>query len=706
MSLSRDAFRWLLRPLGEPAFLYLYLADGPLPFRCFADAFWSLEPEIEHPEDARTESWRHIEDLVGGDGAPRAPAEWFVALLRVLRDDVARQPELLDLVRYWSLPELFPEPEIPADADRNPDYHEIHCHLRGAVPYASLWEGWLTDERWRAALRGDHCKAGRHHQTWAELVAEAAAWRKVLRAEAPADRREPESRFLSWLADQLVSGCRRDARGVVYLAVCTALRRFLIHQRGRTGLSEFHLSYERYSRIQRRGARDRDARLVRCVLEEFQAQGAAAVELRPTLERRRSDLQRKLRGCAQGYFDYLRTPHCRRPVVMGLVPSLYKQEGLDRCDGEPRPEAWQRQAEVWCDEVEALLAVLDEVPVLRYFVVGIDAAGRERGCPPRALAPAFQAVRRYNVRRGLRHARPGRGMSASPPALDWETLCGTDVPAVRLGITVHAGEDFEDPMTGLRHVWEALVQLDLGEGDRIGHALAAGLDGKQLCTLLRRRGKAGSGSAVEDLGDSRYRVTKPRGEHLLDLAWRHQLADGATAADAKCERRAVGHELAHFAAGAFGMPVDPDRLARSLTTRGPDATPSLPGVRYADPSTVKPEDRCTVILDEAWFDSFERLRRRVLTELVCRRVVVECCPTSNHVIANIEGDDGPLQVFAMVPGLRCALGTDDPGLLDAWPEHELRQARMCQERLLAENARASFAWLEARSALEPGARSV
>lgn len=61
---------------------------------------------------------------------------------------------------------------------------------------------------------------------------------------------------------------------------------------------------------------------------------------------------------------------------------------------------------------------------------------------------------------------------------------------IRLGLTVHAGEDFADPMTGLRNIWEAAVNLDLGEGDRIGHALAAGLkDRETVLDFFERRAK-------------------------------------------------------------------------------------------------------------------------------------------------------------------------------------------------------------------------
>lgn len=694
MNTSHDELRWLLRPLGEPAFVHLYREDTALSFRAFEDAFWSLEPDSEHPKETRPSAWRRIEAWKLAGETPALPAHWFVALVRRLRQLLADEPDdgKAELVRFWSVPELFAAPHTPGRIDTLP-YHEIHCHLRGAVPFTTLWSGWVKDERWRAALRRYNCEAGRHRLTWAELIAEVAAGRDDLCGATPQAQRADERHFLSWWAEQLVRGCRSDTHAVRYLAVCTGVRRFLLHQRRVTGLSEFHKSYKRYTQVQRRGTRDHDMELTRAILEEFEKHGAVAVELRPTLDRRRSDLQRKLRAIVQGYFDYLGARSmCRPPLVMALVPSLYKQEGLSDDGRDTSSATWRAQAELWCEEVRALLSILEEVPALRYFVVGLDAAGRERGCPPRALAPAFQLVRDYNAAHGLRFARPGRDMAACPPALDWDGLCAAPVPAVRLGVTVHAGEDFEDPLTGLRHIWEALVHLDLGEGDRIGHALAASLEPKLLCRVLDRRGRKRAGSRVEKLDDDRYRVLKPRGEHLLDLAWRYELADGAPVGGTDGPRRALGHELAHFAVGAFGMPVDAQRLADGLNARGADVAPSLPAVRFTDIDHVAPEDCCLVVLDRAWREGFERLRQRTVRELVRRGVVVESCPTSNHAVANLDGNDSPLHVFASVDGLRCAIGTDDPGLFGSWPTDELRRIEETRVRecLLQQNERASF----------------
>lgn len=85
-------------------------------------------------------------------------------------------------------------------------------------------------------------------------------------------------------------------------------------------------------------------------------------------------------------------------------------------------------------------------------VVGIDAANSEIVCRPEVFAQAFRYLRNDT------YVRPDNSRTLS------------------LGCTFHVGEDFMDVVDGLRAVDEALQFLGLKQGDRIGHALALGVD--------------------------------------------------------------------------------------------------------------------------------------------------------------------------------------------------------------------------------------
>lgn len=72
---------------------------------------------------------------------------------------------------------------------------------------------------------------------------------------------------------------------------------------------------------------------------------------------------------------------------------------------------------------------------------GIDAASSEIGCRPEVFSQAFRYLK-----------------------------------SVGLSVTFHVGEDFYDIVDGLRAIDEALMFLNLESGDRIGHALALGVE--------------------------------------------------------------------------------------------------------------------------------------------------------------------------------------------------------------------------------------
>jgi hypothetical protein len=157
-----------------------------------------------------------------------------------------------------------------------------------------------------------------------------------------------------------------------------------------------------------------------------------------------------------------------RNSQVGLVFHLIK--------GGRNPQQIARRAR---EAVERLGAVLVGYPGLRPFIVGLDVAGGERGCPPRLYGEAFAYLRRLQARH-----RP----------------CA-DEPPIALGWTYHVGEDCDDLLTGLRHCDEVAAHLLDGGVGRLGHGLALAIDARRF--YLRRGGE----------------VEPTLGAHLLDLVW-------------------------------------------------------------------------------------------------------------------------------------------------------------------------------------------
>jgi hypothetical protein len=92
-------------------------------------------------------------------------------------------------------------------------------------------------------------------------------------------------------------------------------------------------------------------------------------------------------------------------------------------------------------------------------IVGIDAVSAENGCRPEVFAQGYRYLRNYSY------------LS--------KNIIFKDFEFTKVGFTYHVGEDFQDLTDGLRAIDEALRFLELQRGDRIGHALALGIDCKE-----------------------------------------------------------------------------------------------------------------------------------------------------------------------------------------------------------------------------------
>lgn len=92
---------------------------------------------------------------------------------------------------------------------------------------------------------------------------------------------------------------------------------------------------------------------------------------------------------------------------------------------------------------------------------GIDAASHEIGCRPEVFATAFRFLRGFSP------------VILQQKARYWPLI----------GATYHVGEDFLDIVDGLRAIDESIFFLNLERGDRIGHALALGIDPKSYYDL-------------------------------------------------------------------------------------------------------------------------------------------------------------------------------------------------------------------------------
>lgn len=106
------------------------------------------------------------------------------------------------------------------------------------------------------------------------------------------------------------------------------------------------------------------------------------------------------------------------------------------------------------NRTNAIIKLRKENPSIVAKITGIDASSSEIGCRPEVFA--------CSIRKLCSHRQPQNTMS--------------DIVLPQVKRTYHAGEDFLCLLDGLRAIDEAVNFLDMTTGDRLGHALALGVD--------------------------------------------------------------------------------------------------------------------------------------------------------------------------------------------------------------------------------------
>lgn len=102
------------------------------------------------------------------------------------------------------------------------------------------------------------------------------------------------------------------------------------------------------------------------------------------------------------------------------------------------------------------------------LIRGIDAASSEFAASPEVFAQGFRYLKNHKLKGTLNHLK--------------EKMSEHKIYA-----TYHAGEDFYDIVDGLRSIDECVLFLNLSQGDRIGHALALGIDIKEYYQFKKNK---------------------------------------------------------------------------------------------------------------------------------------------------------------------------------------------------------------------------
>lgn len=116
-----------------------------------------------------------------------------------------------------------------------------------------------------------------------------------------------------------------------------------------------------------------------------------------------------------------------------------------------------------------MAAFRERYPVQAQRIRGIDAASEEIGCRPEVFAQAFRYLKN--------HAQAYEEDGVAGTITKYPDEKSDKIKKLPdLCITYHVGEDFLDIVDGLRAIDEAVSFLNMRCGDRLGHALALGVD--------------------------------------------------------------------------------------------------------------------------------------------------------------------------------------------------------------------------------------
>jgi len=346
-----------------------------------------------------------------------------------------------------------------------------------------------------------------------------------------------------------------------------------------------------------------------------------------------------------------------------------------------------------------------KVPKLNLLALtrGIDVAGNENDLPIEVFAPTIRLLRA-----GLFY----------PDHKEF-------TPQRKLHLSIHAGEDFSHLLTGLRTIDETVEFCDYQTNDRIGHALALGVNVKQWAKRQQR-------------------AYVPVSSHLDNLVWAHQYAIEVikTAPQFYAVLAILERKIARWSHHLFGKEVSKHTLFEAWSLRQncpeyfdtelknsseetkawlPDSQSNLKrkdnaavklwqeytdkgikkqneqdaekniSIYFGDNAPPFINDEYSEVVDNSELNFYEALQDYLIEKYSAKGIIIEACPTSNIYIGRFKCySEHPIfrwypvdshslnkgekfNLFGIRKGpITVCVNTDDAGLMPTTIENEHR----------------------------------
>ncbi len=340
-------------------------------------------------------------------------------------------------------------------------------------------------------------------------------------------------------------------------------------------------------------------------------------------------------------------------------------------------------------------------------VLGIDAANIEIRCRPEVFAVAY----RYLSDLAFSHV-PDAFLNQST--------------APHLHRTYHAGEDFLDIADGLRAIDEAIFFLGLKRGDRLGHALALGVDPVEhyrfktsrivLCKqdlldnlvwLLFRSQEIGANLDTQ-LGNRLHTRAKALfaeiyGPFTRDSGYTNDLQDYYYSMQLRGDLPELYMTLPYSRVNSFrtgGYESYSENPVKKIESYRKDPAISTLYQVYHYDRAVRTAGRMVqeFHIDEAYIRLMREMQDKMSGYISQKGLMIECNPTSNYLIGTfrrydrhpifrfnnaelLRADGTPLKS----PQISVSINTDDLGVFDTSLENEYAILAAALERAADEN---------------------
>ncbi|APH21139.1 hypothetical protein CF088_12475 [Clostridium botulinum] len=165
----------------------------------------------------------------------------------------------------------------------------------------------------------------------------------------------------------------------------------------------------------------------------------------------------------QAYSEIGKNIKDRDIPAIGLIYHFIKEKDLnsiEKCWLDYKEEGkiyFKTIQDRYIRQVKALNYVRENVNGISDYIVGIDAASSENDTEPWVFAPVYEKARNSDTHKIIYKNNPHKRIR-------------------NLGFTFHVGEDFRHILTGLRRIDEVIEHFKFHAGDRIGHAIALGIE--------------------------------------------------------------------------------------------------------------------------------------------------------------------------------------------------------------------------------------